>query len=67
MTLKNHIGLNIRLYRRLKGLTQEELAIQAGMHVNTIIQLEDLRRKANPRVETLERLGRVLRVKVCYI
>ncbi len=60
----NNIGFNLRIHRRAKGLTQDQLAQQSGVHYNTIVQLENLTRKANPRVETLERLGKVLGVEI---
>src|SRR5690606_39910908 len=39
-TLMQHIGVRIREYRMLHGLTQEALAEKAGMHPNTIKKLE---------------------------
>ena len=63
----NHIGLNVRIHRRAKGMTQDELAQQSGVHYNTIVQLENLTKPANPKIQTLEKVAGVLGVGVLEI
>lgn len=38
--IKKHIGVNIKKYRKLANLTQNELGIQADLTRERIIQLE---------------------------
>ncbi len=40
MTLKKQVGKNIKLIRKNKGITQQELAGQLGMNVQNISQIE---------------------------
>lgn len=60
----NHIGMNLRIFRRANGLTRDELAKQSGVHYNTIVQLENLMKVVNQKIQTLERLSKTLKVKI---
>jgi putative transcriptional regulator len=51
---------NLKRYRILAGLTQEELAEKTGVHRDTIIRLEG--GKQPPRPRTLKNLADVLGV-----
>jgi DNA-binding XRE family transcriptional regulator len=56
------IGLAVRAERERLGLTQEELAHQSDHHRNYIGYLE--RGERCPNVATLERIARVLKLRV---
>ena len=62
MDLKQHIGLQVRLARKRRGLTQEQLAGHIDKAVETISNIE--RGHAYTGLETLEKLGRALEVAV---
>ena len=55
------LGVNVRHHRKLKGLTQEELALEAGMERSYVSDLE--RGTRNPSVKALGRLAEALGVK----
>jgi transcriptional regulator with XRE-family HTH domain len=59
--LQRLFGPHLRSLRELRGLTQEELAARAGLHVTHISLLEHGKRSA--RIETLERLGKALGIQ----
>lgn len=48
------VAWNVRTYRELAGMTQEQLAVQAGL--STVAMLESGAR-ANPRVTTLKKIA----------
>lgn len=50
------IGENIRLVRIKRGLSQEQLALNAGVNTSYIGQIE--RGEKNPTIKTLEKLLR---------
>ncbi len=52
----------IRELRKLKGVSQARLAINAGMDPATLNRLEQ--GKANPNIKTLEKLAAALSVSV---
>ena len=52
------LGVNVRHHRKLKGLTQEELALEAGMERSYVSDLE--RGTRNPSVLALGRLADAL-------
>jgi transcriptional regulator with XRE-family HTH domain len=52
------LGENVRYYRKLKGLTQEQLAADAGMERSYLSDLE--RGTRNPSVLALGRLAMAL-------
>nr|DAM23787.1 MAG TPA: helix-turn-helix domain protein [Caudoviricetes sp.] len=56
--------LNIRKYRLLKRLTQEELGVKAGLSQGHISHLEreNFARDKSPRLETIERIADILEV-----
>jgi len=55
------LGENVRRYRKLKGLTQEQLALEAGMERSYVSDLE--RGQRNPSVRALGRLAEALGVR----
>src|SRR5574344_400641 len=59
--IKKEIGKNIKAYRKLKGLTQEELAEKIGIEPPSMSNLE--RGKFTPSVETLQKLSDILGIK----
>jgi len=60
MDMRKLVGENIRRFRLEKGLTQEDLAEQAGFSQQYISGLE--RGMRNPTVVTLFEIGQVLGV-----
>lgn len=56
------IGARIREIRTERGLSQEALAFDAGVALNSIATLE--RGEANPSVAVLLSIARVLKVKL---
>jgi transcriptional regulator with XRE-family HTH domain len=55
------LGANVRRYRKLKGMSQEELSLEAGMKRSYVSDLE--RGTRNPSVRALGRLAAALRVE----
>ena len=55
------LGVNVRHYRKLKGMTQEQLAVEAGMERSYVSDLE--RGTRNPSVMALGRLADALGVR----
>lgn len=55
------LGTNVRHYRKLKGMTQEELAHEAGMERSYVSDLE--RGQRNPSVRALGPLAQALEVQ----
>ena len=60
MDLVELLGKNVRHYRRLRGMTQEELAHSADMKRTYVSDLE--RGTRNPSVRALGRLADALKV-----
>lgn len=54
------LGANVRHHRKLKGLSQEQLALEAGMERSYVSDLE--RGTRNPSVRALGRLAEALDV-----
>jgi len=54
------LGENVRLHRKLRGMTQEELALEAGMERSYVSDLE--RGQRNPSVRALGRLAEALKI-----
>ena len=52
------LGANVRHYRKLKGMTQEQLALDASMERSYVSDLE--RGTRNPSVRALGRLAQAL-------
>ena len=61
MDLVQLLGDNVRYQRKLKGMTQERLALEAGMERSYVSDLERGRR--NPSVRALGRLAEALGVR----
>ncbi|HZG46597.1 MAG TPA: helix-turn-helix transcriptional regulator [Allosphingosinicella sp.] len=55
------LGQNVRRYRKLKGLTQEQLAHRAEMERSYVSDLE--RGERNPSVKALGRLAEALEIE----
>ncbi len=55
------LGGNVRRYRKLKGMTQEQLALEADMERSYVSDLE--RGQRNPSVRALGRLAAALQVQ----
>lgn len=55
------LGVNVRHYRKLKDMTQERLALDAGMERSYVSDLE--RGMRNPSVRALGRLAEALGVE----
>lgn len=55
------LGLNVRRFRKLRGMTQEQLALDTEMERSYVSDLE--RGTRNPSVRALERLAKALDVK----
>lgn len=60
MKLRAIVARNLRVLRKQKGLTQEELAFQARINRNYVGQIE--REEKSPTVDILEKLTKVLEV-----
>ncbi len=60
---RSTIGQRVRALREKRGFTQEELGKQAGLHRVQIAQVEGDRYRS-PRLETLRRLAKALRVSL---
>jgi transcriptional regulator with XRE-family HTH domain len=59
MDIRRRVGLNVRKYREKKGLSQEALAFEAGIHRTYISGVE--RGVRNPTVTVLQRIARALK------
>jgi transcriptional regulator with XRE-family HTH domain len=55
------LGTNVRRYRKLRGMTQEALALEVGMERSYVSDLE--RGTRNPTVRALGRLAEALGVE----
>lgn len=55
------LGVNVRRHRKLKGLSQERLALDAGMERSYVSDLE--RGMRNPSVRALGRLADALSIE----
>lgn len=55
------LGVNVRHHRKLKGMSQEQLALEAGMERSYVSDLE--RGTRNPSVRALGRLAEALNVQ----
>ena len=55
------LGLNVRKFRKLRGMTQEQLGLDTEMERSYVSDLE--RGTRNPSVRAVERLARALGVE----
>lgn len=62
--IKRIISLNIRKYRKLKGYTQEELALYTDRSFEFIRRLESKKGKRGCSIETLYRIATVLEISM---
>ena len=60
--ISRSVGKRLRIIRRKKRLTQEEVAEKIRMHVSTLGRIE--RGESNPPVHTIEKIAKTLRIKV---
>ena len=56
------VGKNIKKIREKRGLTQEELALEAGLNRAYVGYIERGRR--NPSIETVAKIAKVLEVRL---
>lgn len=56
------VGKKIRIIRKQKKLTQEELASKIGIHVTTLGRIE--RGESNPPLQTINRIAQALGIKI---
>lgn len=61
MDLVQLMGVNVRYYRKENGMTQEELAVAAGMERSYVSDIE--RGTRNPSVAALGQLAVALKVE----
>tara|TARA_R110002049_G_scaffold32139_8_gene107555 strand:- start:1236 stop:1451 length:216 start_codon:yes stop_codon:yes gene_type:complete len=62
MGIRAVLSANLRRYRKDRGLSQEGLAHEAGLHRTYVSGIE--RGVRNPSVESLEKIARQLKVPV---
>ncbi|GGX77541.1 helix-turn-helix domain-containing protein [Streptomyces hiroshimensis] len=62
--MSKELGENVKKHRRTAGLTQETLALAAGVAPSTVAKLEQ---GGNVRIETLHLLARALHVKTSQL
>ncbi len=60
MKLRQIVARNLRVLRKQNGLSQEELAFQAGINRNYVGQIE--REEKSPTVDMVEKLASALGV-----
>lgn len=60
LKITQKVGKKIRITRRNKKLTQEELASKVKMHVTTLGRIE--RGESNPPIQTINRIAQSLGV-----
>jgi len=61
MKLRAIVARNLRILRKQKGLSQEELAFQAGINRNYVGQIE--REEKSPTVDVVDKLAGAMGVK----
>ena len=59
--INKRVGEKIRFYREKKGLTQEALAFEAGLHRAYVGQIE--RGEKNIGIQNLEKIAKALSIK----
>jgi transcriptional regulator with XRE-family HTH domain len=60
MDLRRRVGLNVKRFRAERGLSQEELAFECGLHRTYVSGVE--RGVRNPTVVVLEKIAKALKV-----
>jgi transcriptional regulator with XRE-family HTH domain len=61
MKLRAIVARNLRILRKQKGLSQEELADSAGINRNYVGQIE--REEKSPTIDVIEKLAKPLDVR----
>ena len=61
MKLRQIVARNLRILRKQKGLSQEELAFRAGINRNYVGQIE--REEKSPTVDLIEKLSTPLGIE----
>jgi transcriptional regulator with XRE-family HTH domain len=61
MRLARTLGINVRRYRKERGISQEALADEVNLAVTYVGQIE--RGQRNPTLDVVERFAKVLGVK----
>ena len=56
------LGLNVRKFRKLRGMTQEQLGLETEMERSYVSDLE--RGTRNPSIRAVERLAKALGVEL---
>ena len=62
MDINKQLGMRIKYLRRLKRMSQEDLALEAGVNKNYLSDLE--RGERNPTVKILEKIARALDINL---
>ena len=65
MDIRKQVGLNVRRLREKRGLTQEELGFEAGIHPTYISGVE--RGVRNPTLTLVEKIAKALGVPVATL
>ncbi len=65
MDVRRKVGLNVKNFRRAKGLSQEGLAFECGLHRTYVSGVE--RGVRNPTVVVLEKIARALKVPASWL
>jgi transcriptional regulator with XRE-family HTH domain len=60
MDVRRRVGLNVKKFRAERGLSQEELAFECGLHRTYVSGVE--RGVRNPTVVVLEKIAKALKV-----
>lgn len=55
------VGKKIRIIRKRKGMSQEEVADVVGVHVSTLGRIE--RGESNPPIQTINKIAQALKVR----
>lgn len=59
------LGGNIKLFRNIRGYSQEQLALRAGLNTSYLGQIE--RGEKNPTILTLEKIAKALNISLLEI
>ena len=62
MDINKQLGMRIKYLRRLKKMSQEDLALEAGVNKNYLSDLE--RGDRNPTVKVLEKIAHALGINL---